>query len=792
MQTVNAQDVNLDAQGNAPVELPNVISAGSEVAMIPLRHLVASPYNQRKKPRTVETVAEFADNIRAVGLLQNLVVHAIKKRAKKAQTYGVDAGETRRQGLLANVERGDITLDYLVPCKVISEADAILYSATENDMRKPPHPADQFLAYKALADEGRSAEFIGAIFKVTPKTVAGHLKLASVSTKLFDLFADDQISLAQIQALSITDDHAAQEAAWFGAKDAWNRSPQELRARLKRDKLALSDRVVRFVTVEAYEAAGGKVERDLFSTGDEGSILDSDLLMRLFDEKMAVEHAKLVAQDWSWVETRARFDHDEQRQFTKLYAEPEPLAGEQLAHFQALQLRYEEVSGKLEAHYDAEDGDAECLTDELAEQLQDEETRLETQIGEIEERDGVFTPEQKKVSGAVVTVNYNGDMVICCGLVRAEDREDARSMMQGAGVELPQSLTKKPKGVHSEKLLLDLTAHRTAAVQNALVVDPQIALVTLVHRLALTHIYSGHGQSVLSAVQISSNELVHKIDRVAPEIKADARYEALPLSLVACRALMPKNPNDLYAWLLGQSQTVLLNTLAVCTAMSLNGIAANEAANPINAVAGALNLDLSAYWQPTAENYLGRISKDRIVEIVSEVISKDEGTRLSKMKKGEAALAAEKLLAGKNWLPEFMAAGEVNETRYYASDEDGYEDEEGDECNESDEQQRAETDEQSPADAGGTEQDNLTEQVADDLAVTAQKTVESAPWPFPKAVDFVTAQRDDALATSEGVDAAEDAAAHDSEPATDHASAPIAWPFPQVNTTRLRALSHAA
>jgi ParB family transcriptional regulator, chromosome partitioning protein len=191
MQTVNAQDANVNTTDNASaVELPNAISAGAAVEMIPLRSLVESPYNQRKKARTEATILEFADNIRAVGLLQNLVVHPMKKRAKKAQTYGVAAGETRRLGLLFNVERGDITSDYLVPCKVISEADAILTSATENDLRKPPHPADQFIAYKALTDEGRSPEFIAAVFKVTPKTVAGHLKLASVSPKLFELFAE--------------------------------------------------------------------------------------------------------------------------------------------------------------------------------------------------------------------------------------------------------------------------------------------------------------------------------------------------------------------------------------------------------------------------------------------------------------------------------------------------------------------------------------------------------------------------------------------------------------------------
>jgi ParB family chromosome partitioning protein len=230
MQTASTIDTHKDnPSATENVALPNAISEGTAIQMIPLKRLVASPYNQRQKPRLEATVEAFAVNIAAVGLMQNLVVHPMKVGAKKAQTYGVTAGETRRLALLRNVEKGIIDADFEVPCCIVTEGDAILASASENDLRVPPHPADQFAAYKALADQGRSPEFIGAIFNVSAKTVARHLRLANVSPQLFDMVRADEIELGQMHALAITDDHAAQEQAWFGAKQSWDRAANKLK-----------------------------------------------------------------------------------------------------------------------------------------------------------------------------------------------------------------------------------------------------------------------------------------------------------------------------------------------------------------------------------------------------------------------------------------------------------------------------------------------------------------------------------------------------------------------------------
>ncbi|MDF0506865.1 ParB N-terminal domain-containing protein [Burkholderia cenocepacia] len=759
METVIAQDANVNAAATH-ADLTNMLRAGKRELLIPLRRLVASPYNQRKKTRDHATIVAMADNMLAVGQLQNLVVHKMRARAKKAQEWGVDAGETRRQALLLNVERGEFSLDDDVRCIEITEAEAILASASENNVRVPAHPADQFLAYKALADEGRTAEFVAAVFNVTPRAVAGYLRLASVSPKLFDLFANDEMTIEQIKALATTDDHQRQESAWFNA-NSWNRDPHSLRNRLRGDKLTFGNRMVKFVTVAAYEAAGGAVERDLFANDDEGVILNRELLDQLFDEKVAATVESYKAEGWLWVEARPTFDYEEQRPYATLTAEQAPLTVEQQAEYDKLQKRMDEITDAIQASDDADEGAEGYLSDEEYSALERESDALNDAMNKYDDREGIYSPEQKKVSGVVVTVNYEGKLQVYRALVRREDQKNARSVLEAAGAEVPRKLTKNMRGVHSEKLILNMTARRTAAVRSALVSNADVALVAMVHRLALQFIYTRH--SDLSAVRICKDRPMHSVSRSAPEIAELAEFGEYYAAVEAVKAQLPENPNDLFGWLLGQAQPVVLNILAVCTAISLNGVSRAEEGNPINAIAGALELDLAKYWKPTRESYLNHVSKDRIAAVVSEVVSKEQGARLAKMKKGEAAQEAEKLLADKNWLPEFMVAAEVGTASTYFGDEDE-EDHEEAQCN---------------------EQDAHVEDEADNNAAEGDSTAGAIPRdaePSSFEVDGVTV-----IETS--VKKA-DLATDDVAESGDGQASRLAWPFP-MNTPKLLTVTRA-
>src|SRR3546814_6186343 len=93
------------------------------------------------------------------------------------------------------------------------------------------HPADQFAAFAALVKEGRPIEDIAADFGVSPLVVQRRLKLANVSPRLLTDYRAGAATLEQLMALTITDDHTAQETAFYGAPE-WQRSPSALRGRL--------------------------------------------------------------------------------------------------------------------------------------------------------------------------------------------------------------------------------------------------------------------------------------------------------------------------------------------------------------------------------------------------------------------------------------------------------------------------------------------------------------------------------------------------------------------------------
>jgi ParB family chromosome partitioning protein len=65
-------------------------------------------------------------------------------------------------------------------------------------------------------DKGMAADDIAARFGVTPAVVRQRLKLGAVSPVLMALYREDGITLEQLMAFTITDDHARQEEVWNG------------------------------------------------------------------------------------------------------------------------------------------------------------------------------------------------------------------------------------------------------------------------------------------------------------------------------------------------------------------------------------------------------------------------------------------------------------------------------------------------------------------------------------------------------------------------------------------------
>jgi ParB family chromosome partitioning protein len=323
----------------------------TDTTSIPLNKLTAWDGNVRKTAGADTALAELAASIAAHGLLQSLVVRKEPSRAKRGgETYAVVAGGRRLMALQQLAESGRISADYAVPCQVVADdADAAEISLAENAVRESMHPADEFEAFRNLSDKGMPAADVAARFGVTEAVVSKRLKLARVSPVIIAAYRAGKLDLEQVMAFAISDDHKAQEKVLKALRNIGD-DPRSIRCALTDGEIPASHKAVKFVTLKAYEKAGGQVRRDLFAQDDEGVfILDQELLQTLAMAKLEKTAAGLRKEGWKWVEIRLEQDHAEWSNCTRMHPEAGPLAPKLAKELAALEQEHD----TLEAAWDA-------------------------------------------------------------------------------------------------------------------------------------------------------------------------------------------------------------------------------------------------------------------------------------------------------------------------------------------------------------------------------------------------------------------------------------------------------
>jgi ParB family chromosome partitioning protein len=183
---------------------------------IPFNKLVLSQSNVRRVKAGV-SIEELAEDIARRTLLQSLSVRPVLDAdGQETGMFEVPAGGRRYRALALLVKQKRLAKNALVPC-VVRDPNADISaeedSLAENAQRAELHPLDQFRAFKALSDQGLAEEDIAARFFVTPAVVKQRLRLASVSPKLLDIYAEDGMTLQQLMAFTVTNDHARQSGA---------------------------------------------------------------------------------------------------------------------------------------------------------------------------------------------------------------------------------------------------------------------------------------------------------------------------------------------------------------------------------------------------------------------------------------------------------------------------------------------------------------------------------------------------------------------------------------------------
>lgn len=619
------------------------ISAGQQLLLIPLSRLRPSSRNVRKGGTT--SIPELAASIARVGLLQNLTV----VQSPDGEHYEVVAGRRRLAALKLLVKRRKLAKDHEVPCLVVADAAARTVSLTENVQREAMHPADQFEAFAGLVAEGRSVEDIAADFGVTPLVVQRRLKLANVSPRLLADYRADAVTLDQLMALAITDDHRAQEAAFYESPQ-WQRSPDALRDHLTQEEIdAGRDPVARFVGLEAYERAGGGVRRDLFADEQSGVFLaDGALLEALARDGLASVVEEVRAEGWGWVDVAPRVTYADLHRFQRVRAarrEPGRAEAKRIAKLEAEQAKLQ----------DQLDDESEAIGDEEAQALQDAMDAIGNDLDAIERMLLVYPVGVVPKAGAVVSIDSEGAVLVHRGLLREEDAKALRAQQggaegnEGAGEVDPKEAAEgdeSPSLTISEKLARRLSAHRTAALQAEVARHPHVALVAVVHRLAQRIVLEDyHG----SALNISA-EAQDRLEQHAQDIGEAPAAAGMRKVREAWGERLPQDSDALFAELLEMPQSELLALLAVCVAFTVSAVTSRESERPAGLLAQAVGLNMEDWWTPTAAGYFEHVSKAKALEAV-RVFAPAEVHRLAKLKKAQLAADCERLAAGTGWLP---------------------------------------------------------------------------------------------------------------------------------------------
>lgn len=635
-----------------------VSERGTEV-FIPLNKLKKSPRNARKTPHSKAIIEAYAASISAKGILQNLVVEPeLDGEGGETGFYFVSIGEGRRLAQLLRVKRKQIKKTEPIRCVVDTVNDAHEISLDENITREDMHPADQFEAFRELHDErGWGAEEIAARFGITAHVVRQRLRLGAVSPKLMQVYRDGDLTLDQLMAFAITDDHARQEQVFETL--TYNRDPYIIRRELTRTHVAASDRRAIFIGAETYMEAGGAILRDLFTEDRGGFYEDAALLDRLVIDKLqGISETVRQAEGWKWADVHIDFPHA--NGLCRTYPQPVNLSDEDQAAFATASDEFNRLTEEWNS--------AEELPDDVDQSF----GRLEAEIERIDALRHAFDPDVVSRGGVFVVLSHDGSARIERGFIRAEDElpeQEAVTLQGGEGYAVNDDGEIIEAGTGSDcdggneeeaeddgkplsdLLVRDLTAHRTLGLRLALGEQPDIALVAVTHALAAQTFYQGAEAHCLEIRPTSIHLAGH-----ADGIEDTAAGKALADRHAEWAADMPRDVAELWGFITSLDHASVMALFAHCASLTVNAVKqpwerkprAHETANRL---ATAVNLDMTAHWTPTVRTYLGRITKAHILDAVREAASAEAADRLSDLKKQPMAEAAEQLLAGTGWLP---------------------------------------------------------------------------------------------------------------------------------------------
>ena len=677
-QSLSRRRARADAEEGVPARFrihaipeTNMHDPERDISDIPLSQLELSPDNVRKTPADDSAFTELKASIAAHGLLENLIARSMEPGADGPGRYAVIAGGRRLAAMQALAAEGALDEDHPVPCRMIGDIVAAEeVSLAENSVRAAMHPADQVEAFRRLADAGSTAAAIAARFGVSERTVEKRLRLGNAAPVLLEAYRAGEIDLETLMAFAVTTDNARQNAVWETvSQQGYRPGAWQIKRLLTEDRVLATSAIARFVGIEAYETAGGRIDRDLFAEEDERGIWfdDPDLLNKLAMDSLQVAARELETR-WKWAEARLDVDWNATASFGRVRPQPAEPTDKEKAEIERLRTRNDELASM----------DDDGWTEELVEEAEASETRLDEIEAMIEAR-SVYRREDIAIAGCIATVGNDGELKLIQGLVRPEDmpaREPGDTEATGhddtgdgedvlSGIEAPtfvaplaspgdaEADARKEAGV-GIGLADDIRAIRTAIVKSQLACDFEAAFDLLLFQLARSVFTSGYHDGALDirAAETPDRPAMRVNDDAFGTINVGEKH--LEIDRAAQKLDWAGLPDDeAFAELRALPERDKRTLFASCVARTLKGQLAFEpkARAEVEATVARLDIDFASavrgnrdqVW--TADLLWSRLRKDRILAVARETLGEAWAQAEAKQKKAEIAKAMQDAFA---------------------------------------------------------------------------------------------------------------------------------------------------
>ncbi|EBR0194923.1 chromosome partitioning protein ParB [Salmonella enterica subsp. enterica] len=629
----------------------SAVLAQTEEQHVPLSALVKSPQNVRIVPYSAESVRELADFIKGIGLLQNLVVHALPDGL-----YGVAAGGRRLAAMNLLTTENTIHPDWPVRVKVVPDNLATAASLTENGQHLEMHPAEQIAGFRAMAAEGKTPAQTGDLLGYSPRHVQRMLKLAGLAPVILEALAADKITTEHCQALALEDNPDRQVQVYEAAcREGWNNKPE---VRVIRNLITdsqvstLNNSKYTFVGEKAF--SGDEIRADLFSD-EQGGFVDKLALDTALLEKLQwVAECLKEAEGWAWcagrMEPVSRYGED--TEVYRIQDEPDAVYTEQE------QQRLDELQELYDENQTASD----------------ETDTMESEIEAIEcaAQLRAWTLEMRAQSGVVVSWRH-GEICVQRGVSLREQTETEDEPAQVPVYE------RQPEPVDeiSVPLLTRMCAERTLSVQAALMQQPEKSLALLAWTLCLNVFSSG---AYNRPAQISLNCKHYSLTKDAPSGESGVAFVTLSQEGKRLETLLPDGWTQDFTTFFTLSTKGLTALLSFCTACSLDGMqmrgAGGTTRSPLDKLEIALAFHLRDWWQPTKADFFTGLKKPQIIAALNEAGLTGAARDAEKMKKGDAAELAEDKMRDNRWVPVWMRApdaeNDVSDTENGSADADSH------------------------------------------------------------------------------------------------------------------------